>query len=80
MLHGKYSYARAAERLGSVECRTVDMQDLPHETASGQAIVAAEISSWWECDREVRPCWSVWEHGETSKKGATAEPTSPPLD
>ena len=75
VLHGKYSYATAAERLGSV-----DMHHLPHETASGQAIVAAEISSWWECGREVRPCWSVREHGETSKRGATAEPTSPPLD
>jgi hypothetical protein len=41
VLHGKYSYARAAERLGSV-----DMQDLPHESVSRQAIVAAEITSW----------------------------------
>ena len=65
VLHGKYSYAKAAERLG-----IVDMQDLPHETASGQAIVAAEISSWWECGCKARARWSAREHKDRSKKGS----------
>jgi hypothetical protein len=45
----KNSYAMVAKRLGNI-----DMQYLPNETASGQAIVAAEMSPWWECGCEAR--------------------------
>ena len=80
VLHGKYSHARAAERLGSVECRTVDIQDcrpkLPHDkrlsllkSRHGGSAGAKRARGGLRGSMERDP-----------KKGATFEPTSPPLD
>ena len=76
VLHGKYSYAKAAERLGNV-----DIQDLPHGTLPQDKRLSLLKSRHGGSTGAKRARGGLRGSMKRDlKKGATFEPTSLPLD